>query len=313
MKNQLLIPLFLTVVATLGGCRASTLPVTRSALGTPRQPADLLAVIDLPGPLTVDTVVSAYWEVDLDGLLDLSDPKAKAAGLTNRGEPIEVDFHAIRHPQLGLFVVDTGVERAERDDPEHVHVRGLVRKVMNGDKSRMVDPFGAWLGRQSDRLQGVMLTHMHLDHVCGMPDVPAHTPVYTGPGEATGKQLDHLFTQGLTDDLMAGQDQVSEWPFVAAADGGLAVVDVFGDGSLWALATPGHTPGSTAYLARTPSGPILLTGDTCHTAWGWQNGVPPGSFTADRDANRRSLNALRELAARHPKMQVRLGHQRLVP
>ena len=91
------------------------------------------------------------------------------------------------------------------------------------------------------------------------------------------------------------------------------MVDVFGDGSLWALATPGHTPGSTAYLARTPTGPILLTGDTCHTAWGWQNGEPPGSFTADRDANRRSLNALRELAARHPKMQVRLGHQRLVP
>jgi glyoxylase-like metal-dependent hydrolase (beta-lactamase superfamily II) len=85
---------------------------------------------------------------------------------------------------------------------------------------------------------------------------------------------------------------------------------VFGDGSLWALLVPGHTPGSTAYLARTTKGPVLLTGDTCHTRWGWEHDVAPGSFTADHAANVESLKRLRALVAEHPAIDVRLGHQR---
>jgi glyoxylase-like metal-dependent hydrolase (beta-lactamase superfamily II) len=73
---------------------------------------------------------------------------------------------------------------------------------------------------------------------------------------------------------------------------------------------PGHTPGSTAYVVRTPNGPVLLTGDVCHTVWGWRNDVPPGKFTSDRAANVDSLARLKKLAAEHPNMRVQLGHQR---
>ncbi len=38
-----------------------------------------------------------------------------------------------------------------------------------------------------------------------------------------------------------------------------------------------------------------------------------GSFTADQGENAKSLHALRALAARHPTMEVRLGHQALAP
>ena len=44
---------------------------------------------------------------------------------------------------------------------------------------------------------------------------------------------------------------------------------------------PGHTRGSTAYLVRTPQGPVLLTGDACHTRWGWEHDVEPGNFSGD--------------------------------
>jgi hypothetical protein len=55
----------------------------------------------------------------------------------------------------------------------------------------------------------------------------------------------------------------------------------------------------------------LFTGDACHTAWGWQQGVEPGSFSSDAPRSRHSLLALRELAQRHPGLDVRLGHQEL--
>ena len=87
------------------------------------------------------------------------------------------------------------------------------------------------------------------------------------------------------------------------------VLDIFNDRSVWALRVPGHTPGCTAYLVRTPDGPVLLVGDACHTAWGWENGVEPGSFSHDKPASAKSLAMLQALVERHPEIDVRLGHQ----
>jgi N-acyl homoserine lactone hydrolase len=52
-----------------------------------------------------------------------------------------------------------------------------------------------------------------------------------------------------------------------------------------------------------------MTGDTSHTRWGWDNGVEPGTFLADRQRSRDSLRALKTLSQRHPNMTVKLGHQ----
>ncbi|XXX73357.1 hypothetical protein WMF30_37530 [Sorangium sp. So ce134] len=49
----------------------------------------------------------------------------------------------------------------------------------------------------------------------------------------------------------------------------------------------------------------------CHTVWGWRNDVEPETFSHDHADDARSLALLRALAARHPSMQVRLGHQSL--
>ena len=40
--------------------------------------------------------------------------------------------------------------------------------------------------------------------------------------------------------------------------------DLFGDGRVVMLDTPGHTPGHNALLVRLASGPVLLTGDIYH-------------------------------------------------
>jgi glyoxylase-like metal-dependent hydrolase (beta-lactamase superfamily II) len=145
-----------------------------------------------------------------------------------------------------------------------------------------------------------------------MPDVPHGTAIYAGPGETSDRAFTNLVVQPNLDRELAGQELISEWQYSADPDGRFAgVIDVFGDGSLWAIRVPGHTTGSTAYLARTAAGPVLMTGDTCHTAWGWKNGVEPGWYTADSAANVKSLEKLRTLAAEHPGMSVRLGHQPL--
>ena len=296
----------------LGGCTFSSHPTQPSALGTTRSSSELLAVIDQAGPVEVETVSSADWAVDRSGVLNLDHPKAKAAGLEDQDEAIEIYFHVLRHPTRGMYIVDTGVERALRDDAEHAAVRGIVASFMHREKMKINVPLGDWLSQHPESLRGVLLTHLHLDHIMGMPDVPKGTPIFTGPGETDAHALTNVVVRPSIDRELEGQAPIQEWQYHADADGRFAgVLDVFGDGSLWALSMPGHTRGSTAYLARTPKGPVLLTGDTCHTAWGWENEVEPGSFTSDHPGNAESLARLRTLVREHPAIDVRLGHQSL--
>jgi N-acyl homoserine lactone hydrolase len=157
----------------------------------------------------------------------------------------------------------------------------------------------------------ILLTHLHLDHITGMPDVPRGTPTFAGPGDTRDRAFLHMVSRGSIDGLLAGHDAIGELGYAPDPSGRFAgVLDLFGDGSVFAISTPGHTPGNTAYVVRTPGGPVLLTGDTCHTRWGWEHDVEPGNFSSDGPRSAASLAALRGLAARHPALDVRLGHQR---
>jgi len=294
----------------LTGCAATSHGTQCSALGVARPSSELLALLDQPGPVELETVVSCDWAVERGGLINLDHPTAKAAGLEDGDEPIQVFFHALRHPEKGLFIVDTGVETALRDAPEKAAMRGLVASAMNMEKMKVHAPLGEWLAKQPQPLAGVFLTHLHPDHISGMADVPAGTPVYTGPGEAADRAFLNIVVQANSDRALAGKPPLSEWTFTREEAGPFdGAVDIFGDGSVWALWLPGHTPGSTAYLVRTTKGPVLLAGDVSHTRWGWEHDVEPGSFNNDADRASVSFQKLRAFARAHPEVEVRMGHQ----
>lgn len=297
-------------VITLAGCAFSSHGTQPSPLGTARSSDELVALLATPGPVTLETVASCDWEVDRSGLINLEAPAAKAAGLTDGPEPIQVFFHVIRHPTKGTFLVDTGVEQALRDAPDKAAIRGMVASVMHVEKMTFRMPLGDFLAKEEKPVAGVFLTHLHLDHLSGMPDVPKGTPLYAGAGETHGHSLLNAVVAPNIDRALEGQAPINEWPMQGDAAGRFAgVVDVFGDGSVWALSVPGHTEGSTAYLVRTTTGPVLLTGDASHTRWGWEHGVEPGEFSSDKATSVTSLAALKALVAEHPEIQVRLGHQ----
>jgi glyoxylase-like metal-dependent hydrolase (beta-lactamase superfamily II) len=310
------------IVATLGGIivaagatlavgrRASSHATVPSPLGVTSSAQAMERVIDEPGPIEVETIVGADWQVDREGLIDLEQPAAKEAGLKPGKEPIHIFFHALRHPTRGLFLVDTGVERQIGVDPAQSALGGFASKAMHAEEIHVKTDLAGWVARQPAPPAGVLLTHLHLDHVLGLPDLPATTQLYAGPGETAGRATLNLVTAPIVDRDLAGKGPLQEWAFRPDSDGRFAgVLDVFGDATLFAVWVPGHTPGSTAYVARTPSGPVLFTGDACHTRWGWEHKVAPGSYSADRKAGAVSLQRLEELVQRHPKISVRLGHQ----
>jgi len=297
----------LTIIATTNGCSATTHAETPSAWG---KATSLDSVIDEPGPIEVETVIGADWQVPISGMVNLDHPAAKAAGIKEHDEPIQVAFHALKHPTRGTFLIDTGVEKALFDAPDDAAVRGIVASVANVNKMKRRTDTKTWIEANHVKVSGVFLTHLHVDHISGLRDVPSGTPVFVGPGEATARSFENLFVASTTNRALEGKPPLEVWHFQKDPDGRFeGVLDVFGDASVFALWVPGHTPGSTAFVARTKTGPILFTGDACHTTWGWEHAVEPGTFSSDKPRSADSLKRLENLASAHPTMETRVGHQ----
>lgn len=305
--------ILVAAVASQIGCSASHHPTQKAALGTPANPAIVESTLASAGPIRFTRIVAAEWAVARSGLLNLDHPAAKAAGLEDRSEPIEIYFYLLEHPTEGDFIVDSGVASAFGEGERHPGVSPIVAAAMNLDALNLHVPMREWLEARPRGLAGVFLTHLHLDHIMGLPDIAASTPIYVGPGETEASAFLNLFSRGTIDSMIERDAPLLEWPFASGDDGsGPPMLDVFGDGSLFVMHVPGHTPGSVSFLVRSTEGPRLLVGDTSHTRWGWEHGVEPGTYTMDHESNRANLAWLRSLAASNPELEVHLGHQRLV-
>lgn len=85
--------------------------------------------------------------------------------------------------------------------------------------------------------------------------------------------------------------------------------DVFGDGSIMLLSTPGHTPGHQSLLARLPeTGTVILTGDLVHFQDMWDNRSVP-VFNFDRAQSLASIERISTLVEQHEAWLV-IGHDK---
>ncbi len=145
------------------------------------------------------------------------------------------------------------------------------------------------IGVRPEQIGLVGISHWHFDHTGQARRFPG-AKLLIGKGD-----LEHLRNRGAgVNDAAAGA--MTHW-----LTGGGAVEaltgdkDVFGDGRVVMLDTPGHTPGHNALLVRLASGPVLLTGDIYHFREQVPNrGVPP--FNHDRADSLASMDRFDRMA-----------------
>lgn len=292
----------LTTLLALSACATplSTRRTEPANLGSAATETDIVASMNRPGVIQFEKVVAADWRFA---------NTIRAPGATEwttRQLDAQIYFYAIRHPSFGLYLIDGGMPA----DYE-AHMGPLLRRVVRNDYGfRLRQSTEAWAA-VNGQPRGVFVTHLHYDHVLGVANLDHGVPVYVGQNDGAQRNFFYRFINQPTREALADR-RVHAWAFATPPADQLAAIDVFGDGSLFAIHVPGHTPGSAAYLVNTTEGPQLIVGDAAHSREAWTGELEEATgFEHDLPQIFASRAALRALAARIPNLSAHPGHQSL--
>jgi glyoxylase-like metal-dependent hydrolase (beta-lactamase superfamily II) len=202
--------------------------------------------------------------------------------------------YLIRHPK-GDLMWDAGLPdalAAQADGvtqgPFHMTVPKTLASQLSEMKVRPED------------IEFLALSHSHLDHT-GNAAVFAGAKWLSNPVERAFMFSDEA------------KQNAEQYAAVAPLEKSVTVDiatdhDVFGDGTVRLIQTPGHTPGHMSLLVRLKkAGPILLTGDLYHTQEAREQKLVP-TFNTDRGETLVSMEKFEKLAV-ETKARVIIQHK----
>src|SRR5271168_5173092 len=156
-------------------------------------------------------------------------------------------------------------------------------------KVSLVDQL-AQINLKPEQIKYVGISHYHGDHVGQVGSFPKAT-LLIGKGDwdvLTSAKPPQNANPAPFANWIKGDGKVEPVPLDK---------DVFGDGSVIMLYTPGHTPGHHSLLVKLPQmGAVLISGDAVHFRENYDlNGVP--AFNFDRAQTLASIDRLKKIAA----------------
>lgn len=224
---------------------------------------------------------------------------------------LPVQAFLVEHPGAGLVLVDTGFHAAVAVDPRQGMGRlgGLVFKDLRMDSDQAVPGQLRERGFAPDDVKTVVLTHLHSDHASGIAQFPDATFVVSSAeweaaaegGVTDGymkRQFDHAFDYRLLDFESDAADSFASFG---------RSLDLFGDGSVRIVFTPGHTAGHCSVVLRLSERDVLLTADAAYTERTIAETALPQRM-ADEHRFRRSLREIQLYIEQNPDALVVPGH-----
>lgn len=157
---------------------------------------------------------------------------------------------------------DLGLGDDLNADPKGKVFFGLTFRVPHTLRSQLTQ-----LGLKPEDISYVGLSHLHADHVGNVGMFPRAT-YFVSPTEvawATGKPA----PIGVLSNLAAAvaREKITPVP---------GDLDIFGDGSVVMISTPGHTPGHHSLVVKLPkAGKVIISGDVAHLEESYRLGLVP--------------------------------------
>ncbi len=154
--------------------------------------------------------------------------------------------------------------------------------------------------------EAVFFTHLHPDHVCGNLELNDEIPYVFSSKENS------FFYKSIAGKFFLNKKNIGTLDFEKAVSipPFSKVLDLYGDNSIWAVATPGHTEGHTSYLLNDKKSPILIIGDTSISKEFFLGGIESSSDSGKKGIEnlRNSLNEITEFRERYPNTRILFSH-----
>lgn len=220
----------------------------------------------------------------------------------------------VKRPE-GMLVIDPAFGASVARDMARA---GLFFKLGLGDghgKTPLVELMDR-AGLDPLAVKWIALTHAHWDHTGAIRDL-ARARIHLSRAEQKAYwNLEGYLAKGaMPHHLEVPEGRFAPFDFDGPPVlGFLASHDLFGDGSVVALPTPGHTPGSTSYLVRGDGGKQwLFIGDTTWTVQGvtrpaHKNPLVAALFDADKETLSKTLAQVHAVHQQRPEVTIVPAH-----
>ncbi|QBD77355.1 N-acyl homoserine lactonase family protein [Ktedonosporobacter rubrisoli] len=190
--------------------------------------------------------------------------------VTDKSHSIMVPIYAylIEHQEAGLILVDAGINWEQANEHNQYYKGPLLHLLLDEDEYQLDRALELRaqvqrLGYRCEEIQMVILTHIHEDHIGGLPAVP-QAKLVVSQVEWNAKLLGPFFPLAKAPTLVGRKPELvafSSGPYQSFERS----QDLLGDESILLLPTPGHSPGHLSVLIRMEGYAVLIVGDTLYT------------------------------------------------
>ena len=183
---------------------------------------------------------------------------------------VPVAMYILDHPR-GLVVFDTGnADDVSGDGCNAYWGEGLCKAITpKQSRDEVIDRQLQKFGYKVDDVKFVVYSHFHLDHAGNIELFPKATHVVQKKELQFAWWPEKWYSGAY---VMKDYDETRNFKYLELAGD----FDLYGDGSVQIVSTPGHTAGHQSLMVKLPkTGTVLLAGDAIYTSEN-ENGVAAG-------------------------------------
>jgi len=254
--------------------------------------------------IKIETLRTGTIVSKISGLLNLK--SENAIKLKDGVANIPVLAHIVKHEKYGDYLIDTGFDSSFSNEVGG-NFKGILKKkyFRNYIQNNNSEGIEFQLKERGINLNGVFLTHIH-EHASGSPSLPNEIPYVYGNCECEENFFPLVYS-----DFFKNKVNLQKIDFLVGQDMPIfgKCLDIFGDGSFWAVSTPGHTKGHISYIVNGKETQVLITGDACISKKGFELGVEGGKFSLNIEQGKESFFKIREFIKLYHFIKIIFGHE----